>query len=166
MPSLPDHNVLGRRHLFLLVVLFLLLGLGTLLALANKTSIGASVAEHTVCVLGGWVVGDLALLDDDLVVDWECELGQLDLAIVGGLADLLGSLDLLLGSVAVLLRLELAWEENKTLLVLLQAGDVGGERLIGKVLAARVDGDTDGWRKLAWDTSLLFISSVSISHIS
>ena len=157
MPSLPDHHVLDLRHLFLLVVLFLLLGLGTLLALANKTSVGASVAEHTVCVLGGWVVGDLALLDDNLVVDWECELGLLDLAIVGGLADLLGSLDLLLGSVAVLLRLELAWEENKTLLVLLQAGDVGGERLIGKVLAARVDGDTDGWRKLAWDTSLLFI---------
>lgn len=87
---------------------------------------------------------------------------MLDLAIVGGLADLLGSIDLVLGGIALLWCLELAWEEHKALLVLLQASDIGGQRLVGKVLTAWVDGDTDGRRQLAWDASLLLTRSMSI----
>lgn len=70
-------------------------------------------------------------------------------------ADLLGSIDLILGCVAVLWGLGVAGEEDEALLVGLQALDVGGEGLLGQVGAARVDGDSDGRRKLAWDTSLL-----------
>ena len=143
--------------LFLLAGLFLLLGLLALLALADKTSIGASDTELAVCVLGGWVVGKLALLDGDLVGDWECLVGDLDLAVVevARLADLAGSLDLLLLGVALLWSLGLAWEEDKTLLVGLEALNVGLEGLLGEVLAAWVDADTDGWGKLAGDASFL-----------
>lgn len=155
--SLPSF---GIARLFLLVGLFLLLGLGTLLALADQTSIGAGIAEFAVCVLRGWVVGDLALLDGDLVGDWEGLVAVLDLAIVQVLANLLGSLDLLLRRIARLWCLGLAWEEDETLLVGLQALDIGLETLLREVLAAWVDADTDSWRKLPWDTS--FLSEISM----
>ena len=79
---------------------------------------------------------------------------MLDLALV---ASLLGSLDLLSASVTLLGCLGLAWEQNEAGSEGLEALDVGLEGLLGKVLAARVDGDTDGWRKLAWDTGFLNI---------
>ena len=145
------HQLLMNR-LFLLLRLLVGLGLGALLALADQAGLGASVAELAVGVLGGWVVADLALLDDNLVVDRESLVGVLDATIV---ADLLASLDLLLGGVASLWRLGLAWEEHQALLVGLQALDIGLEGLLGEVLAAWVNGDTDGWRELAWDASLL-----------
>lgn len=70
------------------------------------------------------------------------EVGLLDLAGVHlGLA--------LLGVVG------LAGEDDEALLVGLEAGNVGGERLLGKVLAAVVDGNTDGGGVVARDTGLL-----------
>lgn len=142
-------------HLFLLGGLLVLLGLGTLLALAEQASIGASDTQSAVGVLGAWVVADLAVLDGDLVGDRESLVGELDLAVVELVADLLGSIDLVLGGIALLGRLDLAGEEDKTLLVLLEAQDVGLERLLGQVLAAGVDSNADGGRQLAWDASLL-----------
>lgn len=85
---------------------------------------------------------------------------MLHLAIVWVGANLLGGLDLLLRSVALLGRLGLAREENQALLVGLQALDVGLEGLFGEVLAAWVNGNADGWRQLAWNTGLLQCSSV------
>lgn len=145
------HHLLMSR-LFLLFRLLVSLGLGTLLALADQAGLGASVAELAVGILGGWVVADLALLDDNLVVDWESLVGVLDATLV---ADLLAGLDLLLRGIAGLWRLGLAWEQDQALLVDLQTLDIGLEGLLGEVLAAWVDGDTDGWRQLAWNASLL-----------
>jgi len=74
---------------------------------------------------------------------------------VGAVAGLLGGLGVLGGSLAVLGRLALAREEDEAALVGLQALDVGLEGLLGEVLAARVDGDTDGGRELAGNAGLL-----------
>ena len=76
---------------------------------------------------------------------------------LGGGSERLGSGNILLGSISLLVLAELAWEKNKTSAVSLQAGNVGGKGFVGEVLSSWVDGDTDGWRKLAWDTSLLYI---------
>jgi hypothetical protein len=65
----------------------------------------------------------------------------------------LGGLDVLGGSVTLLGLAVAAGEEDEALAVLLEALDVGLEALLGKVLAARVDGDTDGASELAGDTS-------------
>jgi len=46
-------------------------------------------------------------------------------------------------------------EDDQALLVGLEAGDVGGEGLFAEVLAAEVDGDTDGGSHKAGNTSLL-----------
>lgn len=158
-------------RLFLLGSLLVLLGLGTLLALANKTCVGASDTESAVGVLGAWVVADLAVLDSDFVGDGESLVGELDLAVVELVADLLGSIDLVLRGVTLLRRLDLAGEEDEALLVLLEAQDVGLERLLGQVLAAGVDSNTDGGRQLAWDTSFLqpvsnCVLLLSMSHLS
>lgn len=67
-----------------------------------------------------------------------------------------GGLGLLFGSITLLVLAEFAWEENETLLVLLEAVDVDSEGFDGEVLAAGIDGDTDGWCKLAWDSGFLF----------
>ena len=70
-------------------------------------------------------------------------------------ASLLGRFGILGGSLAGLRGLALAREEDEAALVGLQALDVGLEGLLGKVLAARVDGDTDGGRELAGNAGLL-----------
>jgi hypothetical protein len=57
---------------------------------------------------------------------------------------------------------ELAWEEDEAGAVSLQAGDVGGKGFVGEVLSSWVDGDTDGWCELAWDTSLLLYLSENL----
>lgn len=119
------------------------------------TSVGASVAQGAVGILGALEVGDLALLDGDLVGDGEGQVGVLDLAVVWVLADLAGGIGLVLGGIALLGVLGLAGEEDEALLVLLQALDVGLEGLLGQVLATRVDGNANGGRQLAWDASLL-----------
>lgn len=136
-------------RLFLLGLLLLGLGLGALLALADKAGLRAGVTESAVGVLGGGVVGELAGLDGDLVVDGEGLVGELDVL------TLLGSLDLLSGGLTLLGGLGVAGEEDEALLVSLQALDVGLKGLLAQVLAAGVDGDTDGARELAGDVGLL-----------
>ena len=164
--SLPRRNQrCCSSTLFLCGRSLLLLGLGTLLALAKVASVGTGIAKLAEGVLGLRVVGDLALLDGDLVVDGEGLVAELDLAVVGVLADLACGLDLLGWGIAVLWRLDLAREEDETLLVGLQALDVGLEGLLGQVLAAWVDGDTDGWRKLAGNASLLYTIYQTLSPI-
>lgn len=64
----------------------------------------------------------------------------------------LGGLDVLGGGVTLLGLAVAAGEEDEALPVLLEALDVGLEALLGEVLAARVDGDTDGTGELAGDT--------------
>jgi len=70
----------------------------------------------------------------------------LELALV---AALLGDLDVFGRGVTLLRRLGLAGEEDEAGVVGLQALDVGGEGLLGEVLSAGVDCDTDGCSKLA-----------------
>lgn len=120
-------------RLFLLGLLLLGLGLGALLALADKAGLRAGVTESAVGVLGGGVVGELAGLDGDLVVDGEGLVGELDVL------TLLGGLDLLSGGLTLLGGLGVAGEEDEALLVSLQALDVGLEGLLAQVLAAGVD---------------------------
>lgn len=151
-----NHLFLGVGGLLVLVLLALLAG--TLVALLR-----ASLAERSVSVLGGLVIRNLALLDLVDVGDGEGRLVVLDLAVVRVVADLLGGVDLVLGRIASLGLLAVAREDNETLLVGLQAGDVGLERLLGDVLAAGVDSDADGGRKLARDASLLL--SIPSDHI-
>lgn len=76
----------------------------------------------------------------------------------------LGSCELLLGGVTLLVLSSLAGEEDESGLVGLETIDVDLEGLDRQVLTARVDGDTDGWGKLAWDSSLL-LNSVRIYSI-
>ena len=85
------------------------------------------------------------------------------------MAALLGGLDVLSRGVALLGRLGLAGEEDELALVSLQALDVGLERLLGQVLAAGVDRDTDGGSELAGNASSLVVvslfSSISRSKV-
>lgn len=148
-------------HLFLGVGSLLLLVLLALLAAALVAGLAAGVAQSSVGVLGGLVVGDLALLEDGLVGDGEVLAGERDLAT---LRDLLGSVDLGRGSVALLGLLGVAREDDETLLVGLQAGHVGLEALLAEVLTARVDSNADSGRKLAGNASLL-LGLVSVIHI-
>lgn len=69
----------------------------------------------------------------------------------GGLLDL-GQVGL---GVALLGGVGLAGQQDQALLVGLKAGDVGSKGLLAEVLAAVVDGDTDGGSQLAGDASLL-----------
>jgi hypothetical protein len=139
-------------HLLLLLGLLVGLGLGALLADTDKAGLGASVAELAVGVLGGGVLGDLLLGDNSLVVDGESGVGEENVVAVADSLDLLGAGLALLGGLGV------AGEEDKALLVGLQALNVGLEGLLGEVLATGVDGDTDGARKLAGDVGLLQLS--------
>ena len=139
-------------RLFLRSVSFILLSLGPLLPLANQACLAARITELPVRRLLAREVADLALLNCDLVGDREVLLALLDLALVSAL---LCRLHILGRSVTRLRRLDLAREEDETLLVLLQTCNVGLQRLLAQVLAAGVDGDTDGGRKLAGDTGFL-----------
>lgn len=49
----------------------------------------------------------------------------------------------------------LAGEDDQALLVGLETGDVGGEGLLAEVLAAEIDGDTDGGGHETGDAGLL-----------
>lgn len=79
-------------HLFLSSLLLLSLLSGTLSANTNKTGLRARVTELPVDRALGLVVGDLALLDLDLVGNWKSDVGVLG---VGTVAGLLGGLDVL-----------------------------------------------------------------------
>jgi hypothetical protein len=136
-----------RNPLFLLVRLLLRLGLGALLADADKAGLGAGVTELPVGVVGGRVVLDVALLERGNVGDGQDLAGGLDEVLT-----LLGGRDFLSGSVTTLRLAVAAREEDELLPVLLEALHVGLEALLGQILAAGVDGDTDGARELARDT--------------
>lgn len=108
--------------------------------------LGAGVTEGPVGVLGGLVVADEALLELEDVLDGQNGSGAADEVLAA-----LGSLDLLGGSVTALGLAVAAGEEDEALPVLLEALDVGLETLLGEVLAAGVDRDTDGAGELAGD---------------
>jgi hypothetical protein len=151
--SIALHRVNPSNPLFLLVGLLLSLGLVALLPTADETGLGASVAELPVGVLAGLVVLEVTLLEHGHVGD-----GQ-DLA--GGLDDvlaLLGGLDILGGSVTTLRLAVAAREEDELLPVLLEALHVGLEALLGQVLAAGVDRDTDGACELAGNAGSCIMS--------
>jgi len=130
--------------LFLLGLRLVSLVLGALLADTDKASLGAAVAELAVCVLGGLIVAELALGDLGDVLD-----GQGDGGAGHDLLGVLGGLDVLGRGVTLLGLAVAAGEEDEALPVLLEALDVGLEALLGEVLAARVDRDTDGAGELA-----------------
>lgn len=134
--------------------LFLLLGLGlggllgALLAGTGVALVGTLVAQlaESTTLDGGGEVGLLDLLDGGVGVDnREGSGGDGD-----GLGD---SLELLLGRVALLGLVALLGEENQALGVSLEALNVGGQGLLGDVVAASIDGDTDGGGILAGNAS-------------
>lgn len=146
-----SHRVFDEVHpLFLRSSSLVLLSLRALLALARQTGVGASLPELLVRTLFTGVIGNLALLHDDLVVDREELVGKLDLALVASPTGLVGSLRV---DLALLGRLGLTGEDDQALLVGLEALDVGLEGLFGKVLTAGVDRDTNGRRQLAGNAS-------------
>lgn len=140
---IPSHLFLGRSSLISLI-------LRPLLARTRVSGLAPRVPKLPVGTsLNG--SGDLALLDlgdGNGVDDRERGLGALDVVGLDG-RDVGGRGVTLLGLAG------LSWEEDEAGAVGLETGDVQGEGLGGEVLAAGVDGDTDGWCELAWDTSLL-----------
>lgn len=121
---------------------------GALLAGAEVALLSAGFAEANVgtALDGG---GDLALLD---LLDGNVGGGNgQDGGDAGGLVDL-GDIGL---GVTLLGGVGLAGEQDQALLVGLEAGDVDGQGLLGKVLAAEVNGDTDGGSQRAGDARLL-----------
>ena len=138
------------RRLFLGLLLLGLL-LGTLLPDTDVTGIGSGLAEGlvrtTLDVLGEVVLGDLGEAGGDRSLDTESGGNGLD-----GLGGVL-----VLGGVGLLGLVGLAGEEDEAVLVGLQALDIGGEALLGEVLAAGINGDTDGGGKELGDAGSLMI---------
>jgi hypothetical protein len=132
--------------LFLLGVGLVSLVLGTLGADTDETGLGAGVAELAVGVLLGLVVGNVALLEGGDVLDGQD--GAADNVVTR-----LGGLDVLSGGVTLLGLAVAAGEQDQALPVLLETGNVGLEALLGEVLAAGVDRDTDGAGELAGNAS-------------
>ena len=136
----------------------LLLGSGSLgflilLSLLTSTLVSGlapGVAELSVgtTLNWGWGIALLDLGNGGGVDDWQSAVGALDKVGLGGL-DVGG------GGITLLGLASLAWEKDELLLVSLKAGNVQGEGLGGEVLAAGINGDTDGRGELLWDTGLL-----------
>lgn len=124
--------------LFGLLLLGSSLLVGALLADTNKTGIGPRLAESTVSTtldrLGEVALLDLAETGGNSLLDAKSGTDGL-----GGLAGLL-----VLGGVGSLDLVGLAGEDDQASLVGLEALDVGGEALLGEVLTAGIDGNTDG----------------------
>jgi len=142
-----ETNNHSASSLFLLGVGVISLGLGALLTDTDKAGLGAGVTELPVCVLLTLVVADRTFLEGDDVLDGQSGGGTGNDVLSG-----LGRLDILSRGVTLLGLSVAAGEENETLPELLEALDVGLEALLGKVLAAGVDRDTDGAGELAGDT--------------
>lgn len=143
-----NHPTTSASSLFLLSISLISLGLGALLADTDEACLGAAVTELPVGVLLALVVANGALLDLADVLDGKSGGGATDNVLSG-----LGGLDVRSGGVTLLGLAVAAGEENETLPELLEALNVGLEALLGKVLAAGVDRDTDGARKLAGNAS-------------
>lgn len=143
--------------LLLLSLLLLSLLPGPLLALASVALVGALVAQLAEgTALDG--LGQLGLLD---LGDGRGDGGDGE----GGARredGVLNGLEVLLGRVGLLGLVGLLGEEDQAGGVGLEALDVGGEGLLGDVLAARVDGDADGRGVLAGDAGGLGGFPVSI----
>jgi hypothetical protein len=135
-------------RLFLLGGSFLLLGLLPLLPLALVALVGASDPQSTesALLLLGRVDGALGDSGSGNAIDLE-EGVDTD--------NLLRLLELLGGRVTLLGGLGLAREHNELALVLVQAGNVLLQGFDRGVLAAVVDGNTDGQSDLAGDLGLL-----------
>ena len=144
--------IVDFSHLFLLSFGLISLDLGTLGASTGVALLGAGVTELPVGVLGCLNAADGDLLNDGLVDNGEDLGGSLD-----GVSTL-GGLDVLSGSITALGLAVTAGEEDETLPVLLETLDVGLEALLGDVLAAGIDGDTNGGCELAGNTSSLQLS--------
>lgn len=137
------------------------LRLGTLLARTDETSITASETQLAVGSLVA--LGHVVALDvgDGLLGEGVADghSGGEVSGVAGGLAvsgeGSLGLVDLVGGGVELLELAALAGEEDETGLVVLQAGDVGDQRLLGVVVAAVVDGNADGGSQLLGDAGLL-----------
>lgn len=118
---------------------------GALLLLAQVAGLGSRVAELAVSTaLDG--LGEVGLRDLG-----EAGGGLLDGEGGGEGLDGLGLGEVDLG-VALLDLVGAAGEDDEALLVGLEAGDVGGQGLLAQVLAAAIDGDTDGGSVKAGDT--------------
>lgn len=142
---IPSHLFLRRSSLVSLVLRPLLTRTGVSLLAPRVSELSVSTTLN-----GSWDVALLDLGNGNGGSVGECGLGALGVLLLGG-----G--DLLLGGVSGLGLASLSWEKDEAGLVSLEALDVQGEGLDGKVLAAGVDGDTDGASKLAWDGGLLKI---------
>lgn len=147
-------------HLFLGSSLLISLGLGALLTHTTVTGLGAGLTQTAVSrllLLGQGVTVDLGdgLLEGG-VGDGEgsTNAGGDTLTLAVGKSSLDG-LDVLGGRVELLELTALAGEEDQAGLVVLEAGDILDQRLLGVVGTAVVDRDTDGGSELLGDASLL-----------
>jgi hypothetical protein len=162
----------GLTHLFLSIGLLLSLGLGALLTLALVASLGAGVTQPPVGSLLALRHGVALDLGDGLlngrVGDGQdgADAGGETLTLAVGQSGLDG-LDLLGGRVELLELTALAGEQDQAGLEVLQAGDVGDQRLLGVVGAAVVNRDADGGSELLGDAGFLWDSkSLSLKEFS
>ena len=128
--------MLGTRSLFLSGRLLLSLSLSTLLPDALVTGLAAGVPQTAVCSL--LTLGKVVALDlsngflDSGVLDGQERANVCGVAL--GLAlsgeGSLGGVDLVSGRVELLELTALAGEEDQASLVVLEAGDIGDERLL------------------------------------
>lgn len=126
-----------------------------------ETRLTAGIPQPSVSsllTLGQAVTADLGdgLLGGG-VLDGErsANVGSVTLGLAVGGESSLGGVDLVSGRVELLELTALAGEEDQARLVVLEAVDVGNERLLGVVDTAVVNGDTDGASELGGDTSFL-----------
>ena len=146
-------QTLAIPTLFLCCSGLISLCLGALLPNTNKPGIRPGIPERPEGVLGGLVVGKLALGNGDGILDWQAGGECGDGILLGA-----GGLDLLDLGITLGLLAGTAGEEDKAFPVLLKTLDVDLEGLLVEVLAAGVDGNTDGGSELAGDTSSLLPS--------
>lgn len=165
-PTIIIHPREGRieSHLFLGSSSLLSLGLGPLLADTHETSVAAGQPQATIgrllalghltalhvgnSLLGGGVLDGEGGAKVVGVTLGRAVLGE------GGF----GGVDLVSGGVELLELAALAGEEDQTVLVVVEAGNVGNQRFLGVVVPAVVDGDADGGGELLGDAGFLFTS--------
>lgn len=153
----------ATEHLFLLSILGLSLGLGSLLARTSESGIGPGNSQSLVSIL--LALWQIALLDlADAVLDADARVDRQRGADLGHRVVLADALDLVGAAVEFLVLAALAWEQDQACLVCLQSLDVQGKAFLRCRLAARVDGDADCGCEFAWDAGFLF--AFKILHVS